>query len=201
MRTASSYILYNILGWKINGVFPDIKKSILIIAPHTSVWDWLILKLFLNQIGVKYKILYKKDFFVFPMNIVMKPLGSIPVERKGKRNNLIFQIAGLFYNNEELCIVLSPEGTRHKVTRWKKGFYYISKRTNVPIIVGYIDYTKKEIGIKGVIQETENIKKVMQEINGLYQYVGAKHPEKFSLDIEDSKIFTKLMIKYNIILN
>jgi hypothetical protein len=170
MRTASSYILYNILGWKINGVFPDIKKSILIIAPHTSVWDWLILKLFLNQIGVKYKILYKKDFFVFPMNIVMKPLGSIPVERKGKRNNLIF-------------------------------FYYISKRTNVPIIVGYIDYTKKEIGIKGVIQETENIKKVMQEINGLYQYVGAKHPEKFSLDIEDSKIFTKLMIKYNIILN
>ena len=183
MRTASGYILYNILGWKINGVFPGIKKSILIIAPHTSVWDWLIVKLFLNQIGVKYKILYKKEFFVFPINIVMKPLGSIPVERKGKRSNLIFQIASMFYNNEELCIVLSPEGTRHLVTQWEKGFYYISKRTNIPIIAGYIDYTKKEIGVKGVIQETKNIKTVMQETNGYYQNVRAKHPENFSLDI------------------
>ncbi len=182
MRTASSYILYNILGWKINGVFPDIKKSILIIAPHTSIWDWLILKLFLNQISVKYKILYKKDFFVFPMNIVMKPLGSIPVERKGKRNNLIFQIAGLFYNNEELCIVLSPEGTRHKVTRWEKGFYYISKRTNVPIIVGYIDYTKKEIGIKGVIKNISDMNNTMNVISKMYKNVNAKYPENFILD-------------------
>ncbi|MCK4678162.1 MAG: 1-acyl-sn-glycerol-3-phosphate acyltransferase [Bacteroidales bacterium] len=187
MRTTSGYILYNILGWKIKGVFPGIKKSILIIAPHTSVWDWLIVTLFLNQIGVKYKILYKKEFLIFPINIVMKLLGSIPVDRKGKRNNLIFQIAGLLKNNEELCIALSPEGTRYLKTQWEKGFYYISKRTNVPIIAGYIDYTKKEIGIKGVIHETDNIKTVMQEINECYQNVGAKHPEKFSLDIADKE--------------
>lgn len=102
MRTISGYILNNILGWKINGVFPGIKKSILIIAPHTSLWDWLILKLFLNQTGVKYKILYKKGFFAFPIDIVIKQLDGILVDRKGKRNNLIFQIAGLFNNNEEL---------------------------------------------------------------------------------------------------
>ena len=89
----------------------------------------------------------------------------------------------MFYKNEELCIVLSPEGTRHLVTQWEKGFYYISKRTNVPIIAGYIDYIKKEIGVKGVIQETKNIKTVMQEINRYYQNAGAKHPENFSLDI------------------
>jgi len=182
MRTISGYILDIFLGWKINGVFPGIKKSILIIAPHTSVWDWLILKLFLNQIGVKYKILYKKEFFVFPMNIVMKPLGSIPVERKDKRNNLIFQIAGLFNNNKELCIVLSPEGTRHLVTQWEKGFYYISKRTNVPIVVGYIDYKKKEIGIKGVIKNISDMNDTMNGISKMYKNVNAKYPENFILD-------------------
>ncbi len=188
MRTVAGFILNNILDWKINGAFPGINKSILIIAPHTSVWDWLILILFLNQTGVKYKILYKKEFLIFPMSMVMKPLGCIPVDRKGKRNNLIFQIAGLLKNNEELCIALSPEGTRYLKTHWEKGFYYISKRTNVPIIAGYIDYTKKEIGIKGVIHETDNIKTVMQEVNGYYQNVGAKHPGNFSLDIANIQI-------------
>jgi len=60
-----------------------------------------------------------------------------------------------------------------------------SKKSKLPIIVSYIDYTKKEIGVKGVIHETENIKTVMQEINGYYKNVGAKHPEIFSLDIPD----------------
>ena len=182
MKLVTYYILTKVLGWKIMNEFPDIKKSILIVAPHTSVWDWLIIKLYLNETGVKYKILYKKEFFVFPINIIMKPLGSIPVERKGKRNNLIFQIAGLFNNNEELCIVLSPEGTRHKVTRWEKGFYYISKRTNVPIVVSYLDYKKKEVGIKEVIRDTSDIKKTMKVINKMYKNLNPKYPENFTLD-------------------
>jgi len=176
------YILTTVLGWKIKGDFPNLNKSVIIFAPHTSYWDAFFGKLYLKNIGIKHKFLSKKELFIFPFHLLMFAYGSIPVSSGRK---FILQISEIYNSNKEIHIVLSPEGTRMKNTKWKKGFYYISKRTNTPIIVGYIDYTKKEIGIKGVIQETENIKSVMQEINGYYQNVGAKHPENFSLDIAD----------------
>lgn len=173
------YILTTVLGWKIIGEFPDIKKSVVIFAPHTSYWDGFYGKLYLMNIGIKHKFLSKKELFIFPLNLLMSSYGSIPV---CSEKNSVLQISEIINLNKEIHIVLSPEGTRRKNTKWKKGFYYISKRSNVPIITGYIDYAKKEIGIKGVIHKTDNIHSVMQEINGYYKNVGAKHPANFALD-------------------
>jgi len=69
-----------------------------------------------------------------------------------------------------------------KVFKWNKGFYYIALRANVPIIIGYLDYQKKEIGVKGVINNLENINSVMNQINMMYEDVSAKYPDKFSLE-------------------
>ena len=57
-------------------------------------------------------------------------------------------------------------------------------RANVPIIICYLDYQKKEIGIKGVINNLENIETVMQQINRMYKDVTAKYPENFSLELK-----------------
>ncbi|MCD4693630.1 MAG: 1-acyl-sn-glycerol-3-phosphate acyltransferase [Calditrichales bacterium] len=176
------YILTKVLGWKIKGDFPNLNKSVIIFAPHTSYWDAFFGKLYLKNIGVKHKFLSKKELFIFPFHVLMYAYGSIPVS---SGRNFILQISEIFNSNKEIHIVLSPEGTRRKVNKWKKGFYYMAKEANVPIVIGYIDYKKKEIGIKGVIHETENIKSVIREINGYYQNVGAKHPERFSLNIAD----------------
>jgi 1-acyl-sn-glycerol-3-phosphate acyltransferase len=80
--------------------------------------------------------------------------------------------------------VLSPEGQLAKTIRWKKGYYYMAVRANVPIVVGYIDYKKKEIGNKGVIDNLNNIESVRREVSELYSDVTAKYPEKFSLEIK-----------------
>jgi 1-acyl-sn-glycerol-3-phosphate acyltransferase len=173
------YILTKILGWKINGEFPDIKKSVVIFAPHTSYWDGFFGKLYLKNIGVKHKFLSKKELFKFPLNLLMCTYGSIPV---GSGRNFIFQISEIFNSNKEIHIVLSPEGTRKKVTKWKKGFYYIAKKANVPIVVGYIDYKKKEIGIKGVIKNISDMNNTMNVISKMYKNVNAKYPENFILD-------------------
>ena len=69
-----------------------------------------------------------------------------------------------------------------KTTHWKKGFYYIATKANVPIIVGYIDYKKKEAGIKGVIRNINCVKQTMIYINDMYKNVNAKYPENFALD-------------------
>ena len=52
----------------------------------------------------------------------------------------------------------------------------------VPIVVGYIDYKQKEIGVKGIITNISGYKDTIDTINDLYQGVKGKYPEKFSLD-------------------
>lgn len=180
MKTVSGYILSNVLGWKIIGKFPDIKKSIVIFAPHTSYFDALYGKLFLNEIGITHIILAKKELFFFPMNILMKLYGAIPV-RGVKDKNAIYCVSHMIEKPQNLHIILSPEGTRKKNIKWNNGFYYISNKTKVPIVVVYLDYKKKEIGIKGVLDSHENIKTVMLQINSMYKDVTAKYPENFSL--------------------
>jgi 1-acyl-sn-glycerol-3-phosphate acyltransferase len=139
----SGYILKYLLGWKIKGEFPDVKKSIVIFAPHTSYMDAMYGKLVVIEFGIKYKFLSKKELFFFPMNIAMKLYGSIPV-RNFKNNNSIYQVVKLLKNSDSLHIILSPEGTRKKVINWNKGFYYMALRANVPIIICYLDYQKKD---------------------------------------------------------
>jgi hypothetical protein len=115
------------------------------------------------------------------MNVFLKWYGSIPV-RGVKGQNAIYQVAKMFEVSQSLHIALSPEGAFAKTTKWDKGFYYMAWKAKVPILVGYLDYQKKEIGIKGVIDNLENINTVMSQINTMYKDVTAKYPENFSIE-------------------
>jgi 1-acyl-sn-glycerol-3-phosphate acyltransferase len=181
MKTISRYILVNLLGWRIAGKLPDIKKSVIIFAPHTSYWDGLYGKLYLMQLDVNYRFLSKKEFFKVPLKYFFKIYGSIPVS---KTKGDIDYVVELINIRHELHIVLSPEGQLAKTIRWKKGYYYMAVRANVPIVVGFIDYKRKEIGIKGVIDNINSIESVRREVAELYSDVSAKYPEKFSLEIK-----------------
>lgn len=178
MKQLSKIILKS-LGWKIIGEFPDIEKSVIIFAPHTSYWDGFYGKLFAMQMDVNYKFLSKKEFFKFPLNYFFKLYGSIPVSRNKEYIN---EIVSLFKENKNLHLILSPEGQLAKTDHWKKGFYYMATKANVPIVVSYIDYSKKEMGIKEVIKDTSNMKETMKSISNMYKNVKGKYPENFVLD-------------------
>ncbi len=179
METLSGKVLDR-LGWKITGEFPDIKKSIIIFAPHTAHIDAFYGKLGITEMGINYKFLSKKELFFFPMNLVMKKFGSIAV-RGVKNQNAIYQIAELLNNSDELHIVMSPEGWIKKVSDWNKGFYYMALKAKVPIIVASLDYSKKEMGVKGVIYDLEDYDSVINQINTWYKDVSGKCPEQFVL--------------------
>jgi 1-acyl-sn-glycerol-3-phosphate acyltransferase len=181
MATVSGLILTKILGWKIKGEYPNINKSIVIFAPHTSYYDSVYGKLFFNEAGINHRFLSKKELFFFPLNIVMKLYGSIPV-RGVKGENAIYLVAKMLEEKESLHIVISPEGQLARTNKWNKGFYYMASKAKVPIIVGYLDYQKKEIGVKGVINNLENIETVMNQVTMMYKDVMAKYPENFSLE-------------------
>ncbi len=179
MRTVSGKVL-EAIGWKITGDFGDLKKSVTIFAPHTAHIDFAFGKLGFTELGVNFKFLSKKELFFFPMNLVMRKLGSIPV-RGVKNKNAIYQVADLLKNAEELHIVVSPEGWIKKVTKWNKGFYHMAKKAGVPIVVGYLDYDKKEMGVKEVIYDISDFDVVMKRINHIYKDVKGKNPEQFAL--------------------
>lgn len=167
-------------GWKyIGGFDKNLKKCVLIAAPHTSNYDFPLAQAAFYLMGIKTNYLAKKELFKGPMEKLFKKWGGIPVDRS-KKTDLVDQMAKLFSEYQELILVLSPEGTRKRVDTWKSGFYHIAKAANVPVACGYLDYAKKEAGIGKIIYDLSDIDKVIDEIRKFYLTITPKYPENYN---------------------
>lgn len=169
-----------IMGWKINpDVPPHLKRSVLIMAPHTSNWDYFIgMMAFWGVYQINLKQLIKKELFFPPLGWLLKSLGGIPVNRKG-HTKLTIIISELYKKSNELTIVFTPEDTRSYNPNWKKGFYYIAKQAQVPICLGYLDYSTKTGGILPIKFElTNDIESDINKIKEIYKQFKGKHPKK-----------------------
>ena len=137
-RYLSKFALW-VLGWDTTEAMPPgVRKAVITAGPHTSNWDFYIGRLAYAALGVKVKFLIKKEAFKWPLGGILKALGGIPVDRS-RSNNLVDQVASMFKDVDSLFVVITPEGTRKPNPRWKKGFYYIALKADIPIALGYID--------------------------------------------------------------
>jgi len=178
MKKAFFKTILKIIGWKCGPIGENVPKCVVCVAPHTSNWDFLLGEVFYSSLGRKAAFLIKKDWFIFPLNYLFKWLGGVPVDR-GKRTSITEQMVEEFNKRDSFHLGVTPEGTRKKVKEWKKGFYQIALQANVPILVVYFDYAKKEAGVKAVFYPTGDMTKDIQTIKEMYRGVTAKHPEKF----------------------
>lgn len=171
-----------LLGWKLVGNIPsDIKKCVIAVAPHTCIADFILGRLAYCSVGRPVKFLIKKEFFKNPLlRWLLIKLGGIPVDRS-KNNNTVNEVSALFKQYDELNIVITPEGTRKLVHRWKKGFYFIAERAGVPIILGFLDFKTKELGFGPVLYPSGNFDEDWKIMEDFYRGKTAKHPEKFNL--------------------
>ena len=166
-------------GWKcVSTEGVDTPKCVVCVAPHTSNWDFIVGKLFYTSLGYTAGFLIKKEWFFFPFNLIFKSMGGVPVDR-GKRTSVTEQVAQMFNEHERFQIAITPEGTRKRVKEWKKGFYFIAQKAQVPIMVAYFDYAKKEVGSKGLFYPTGDVEKDILEIRKMYNGVSGRHPENF----------------------
>ena len=157
---------------------PD--KSVICVAPHTSNWDYVIGMFFYKSIGGKPHVLMKKEWFFFPLSFLLKSMGALPVDRK-KRTSVSDQMVEQFQLRDNFQLAISPEGTRSKNVQWKTGFYYIALNAGVPIILAFIDYSKKEVGVKTIFYPTGDVKNDIEKIKSYYKDVQAKHPKRFAI--------------------
>lgn len=168
-------------GWNITGGIPEgIKKCVVTMAPHTSMWDFVWGRLAYWVLGVNAKFLIKKEMFGSVSGPVLKWLGGIPVDRS-KSTNAVDAVADLFNNYDSLFMTITPEGTRNLNPEWKKGFYYIALKADVPIALGFLDYKKKEGGIGKILIPSGNIEEDLKIVEDFYRGRIAKHPEKYNL--------------------
>lgn len=182
----SKWIL-KLMGWKVVGEPYIVDKCIIVVAPHTSMMDFVVGRLFFNTLPVKVHFVIKKEMFFFPLGPILKSLGAIPVDRGGA-NNMVDQLADKFKAAKKMYLVITPEGTRKKVNRWKRGFYFIAQKAEVPIFTGILDYKKKEINVGERFVLTGDVDADMKAIRLRYKGASGKHPEMFSIgNAEESK--------------
>ena len=172
-----SRLLLKILGWKIVGQIPaDLKKYVVIVAPHTS-WKDFFLGLFVRSaMGRKIYYLAKKELFDSPIGFFFWWTGGRPVDRKMK-TGLVDQVVKLFNGSEEFAVAIAPEGTRTKVQNFKTGFYFIAKAAGVPIIPCLFDYEHKEVRWLAPFYPTDNIEADLDILWSNYQDVPGAKPE------------------------
>jgi 1-acyl-sn-glycerol-3-phosphate acyltransferase len=178
-----SLLLYKIFGWELVGTFPpDLKKAIVVAAPHTSNWDFLWGRAGLYIYGVRVKYLIKNDYFKGPLSFFFKATGGIPVDRS-KSNNLVDELTEYMDKQEKMYLLFPPEGTRKKVERWRTGFYHVAVGLKLPIVLGFLDYPSKKAGIGEIFYPSGNFDKDMLFIENFYKDKRGKNPENFNYTI------------------
>ena len=160
---------------------PDLKKFVLVAAPHTSNFDFPLAKAAFYLMGMRVRFLAKDSLFKGFFGRLFYLWGGIPVDRSNKLN-MVEQLKEQFDKVDELALVISPEATRKSVEHWKSGFYHIAKGAGVPIVCGYIDYDKKEAGVGPIIYDLSDIHKVEETMKEFYRNIGAKVPGNYNPD-------------------
>lgn len=178
MRVLSKFIL-RLMGWKSTGSFPaNLKKYIVIVAPHTSGWDFVIGLLFRKALRLeRAKYLGKHQLFKPPFGFFFRWLGGYPVDRTSS-HNLVEEVVKIFHSHDEFALALSPEGTRKRVDKLKTGFYNIARAASVPIIMVAFDYKNKQAIISPPFETTTHQQADFEKILSFFRPIEGKYPEK-----------------------
>ncbi len=169
--------LARLLGWQIE-VPPSVPAKCLIIgAHHTSGSDFFVTMLYLFASNLRFRWIAKDSAFRWPFGWLMRRLGGIPVVRSA-RSNFVDQIVALYDASDRLRVAISPEGTRSESGYWKTGFYYIAQGAGVPILLGYVDYPRKLVGIGPQLTPSGDIEADMQFLARFYADKTPRYPQR-----------------------
>ena len=140
-------LLLRLIGWRSVFVAPPGPKSVVIVYPHTSNWDFPIGVLLRAACGIAFHWAGKDTLFRWPLRGLFLRLGGVPINRR-ERTGMIGQLVEAFRRSEEFHIAITPEGTRARTDHWKSGFYRLAIEAGVPVGLGFIDYGRKCVGIE-----------------------------------------------------
>jgi 1-acyl-sn-glycerol-3-phosphate acyltransferase len=175
-----SKIILKIIRWRVDGSLPvDQKKYVLIVAPHTSNWDFFLFVLTVSVLRLQPSVLIKDTIFIGPLGWFLRDCGAIPVNRK-QAGSLVTYISGIYAAREEFVLIITPEGTRSPNANWKRGFHHVARAAEVPILVVYVDSAVRTIGIEGLMEPSEDVDGDMQKLKTFFDGKKGLKPENYA---------------------
>ena len=179
----ASFIM-RLAGWRVDGGLPDLPKYVLIGAPHTSNWDFVLFLGVIFSLQANVRFMGKAELFRKPFGWFFYYCGGVPVDRK-KSTGLVDQMVQASRESERFILTIAPEGTRHHVVEWKRGFYHIAKSAGIPIVIAVVDDTHKTVRIGQVFHPTEDIEADIKSIQEVFTGVVGIHPRRKYITLKD----------------
>ena len=168
------------MGWRVEGTPPTTPKYVVIVAPHTSNWDFPIALFISWYYRMKGAWFGKHEIFTWPLlGWFFRLHGGIPVDRRCS-HGFVEQAVRVFQEREQLVLALAPEGTRAKCACWKSGFYHIALKAGVPIALGYLDFQRKCGGFGPLYYPTGDPETDLANIRAFFDTVTPRHPAQRS---------------------
>jgi len=165
-----------LMRWRVIGEFPDLRKFVIIVAPHTSNWDFVVGLLCDLALDLDAVWLAKHTIFVGPFGSWLKSLGGIPVVRSAS-HNVVSQVAAEFARRDKMVLAIAPEGTRSKVEAWKSGYWHIARAAGVPIVPVGLDFARRAAVIGPLRSTTGSLEEDEGVLKAFFADITPKNPD------------------------
>ncbi len=177
--------IVKLFGWKFDlPPADDLKRlhhCVLIEAPHTSIYDFLLGAACVWRMGLNGRFFIKKEFFVFPLRHFLYWSGAMPIDRGNRNNNMVGNAVAALNKYDDISFIITPEGTRKCVKRFKRGFYEIATQAEVPIALTYINYKTRHMGVGPLIEPSGDFEADMRCILDFYTDVAPRNEKGWNI--------------------
>jgi len=167
-----------VFGWRVIAHLPSIPKAVLIGAPHTSNWDFLLTVATIYALGIRLSWMGKHTFVDGFGKRLWHWLGGIPIDRRAS-HGIVGELIEAFNGRDQLLLGITPEGTRSGAKQWHSGFYHIALGANVPICPVAFDYGRKEVRFLDLFWPTGDKEADIAYLQNLYKDVKGKYPHSW----------------------
>lgn len=176
IRQLIARVFWTVSPWRLVSEPAPQRSSILVGAPHTSNWDFILMLGIAWRLGIRVRWMGKKSLFAGRRGPFMRALGGVAIDRENAQS-VVADIVARLKNDESFCLVITPDGTRKGHSHWKSGFYRIARETGMPVVLGYVDRTTKTTGLGPTIELTGEVGADMDEIRRFYSDKAGFTPE------------------------
>ncbi len=165
-------------GWRIEGNLPNLRKFVLIVAPHTSNWDFVIGFLVYLALQLETHWFAKHTALRGPLGPLGRHFGAVAIDRS-RAGNVVQAYIEEFARRERMVITIAPEGTRRRVADWKHGFHHVARGAGVPIVPAALDFSRRRIVLGEPVMPSDDYVADMAKIKPFFRTEMARHPENY----------------------
>ena len=171
-------VILSVLGWHFEGEIPNLPRCVIIIAPHTSNWDFVIGLAALLALDLRVTWLGKHQIFRAPFGRLWRALGGVAVDRSAA-HGVVERAAAVLAPPRSTFLAVAPEGTRRKVEQWKSGFWRIARAAGVPIFPVAFDYRKRAIVFGELYSPTADYEADLEALQRGFSAEMARNPQNY----------------------